>query len=188
MWAASVPSASSLVCLHLQLLALLTRMAAGKQPWTPPTPEVSAVVHGVAVKHITHGVAVKHITHIALTWLQWSLWTPGGLRRAFMNQVRLSSWLPFLPPQPGHCAGKAEPNEPIQAKKKKVVEAVRPVILGLRLLEDFFIYFSVTDAVQEMRSCNCRVEICFFLNYRLQCERAGTSSQGTWACITGRSW
>lgn len=49
-----VSSASSLVSLHLQFLALLTRMAARKQPWTAPTPEVSAVVQEVVVEDVAH--------------------------------------------------------------------------------------------------------------------------------------
>lgn len=81
---------------------------------------------------------------------------------------------PPLPvPQPGHSAGKAEPNEPPQSKEK-FVEGLEPVIWGLQLLEDLFIYLFHSDrcgAVQEMCSCNCCVEICVFLNFRLQCKR-----------------
>lgn len=90
-----------------------------------------------------------------------------------MNQVRFSAWLPLPVPQPGHSAGKAEPNEPPQSKEK-FVEGLEPVIWGLQLLEDLFIYLFRSDrcgAVQEMCSCNCCVEICVFLNFRLQCKR-----------------
>lgn len=63
------------------------------------------------------------------------------------------------------------------------MKGLQPVILELRLLEDFlFFYFAGTDAVQEMRSCiRCVKMFVFFspLNFRLQCERTGASSQGT---------
>lgn len=47
-------SVLSLVCVYFQFLALPTQMAAGKLPWTPPTPEVSAVVQKAAVKVVVH--------------------------------------------------------------------------------------------------------------------------------------
>lgn len=53
---ACVWSSSSLVCPHLQFLALLTRMEPRNRPWTAPTPEVSTVLHEVVVvEAVTHG-------------------------------------------------------------------------------------------------------------------------------------
>lgn len=83
------------------------------------------------------------MSHIALTSVSDPVavepvdsWRPEANIYESGEILRLAS---FPVPQPGHCARKAEPNELIQSKEK-LVEGLQPVILGLRLLQDYLFH------------------------------------------------
>lgn len=158
---ACVWSSSSLVCPHLQFLALLTRMEPRNRPWTAPTPEVSAVLHEVVVvEAVTHGSDQRFRPGFAVEPVD--SWRPDANVYESGEILCLAS-CPAPLPKPGHPAGKAEPEESIRSREKPV-EGLQPVILEMGLLEDFlFFYFVGTDAVQEMRCCNrCAKMFVFF--------------------------